>query len=76
MFIKIHEVSKDNSLESILENMSNSTREWELRAARGECGWICSSCCVSDVNGMPDVCFHGQEWCTKIIARNKQLASQ
>jgi len=62
---------KDESLSETIEEMNRVTREWELRAARGECGWICASCCVSFHEGMPDECVHGQEFCTKIIERNK-----
>ena len=61
-------------LPEYLEGMNKTTREWTLQAARGECGWICSDCCCSDPNGMPDECFHGHHGCTAIIQRDKRLA--
>ena len=57
-----------------VESMNQATREWTSQAARGECGWICSDCCCSDPNGMPDECFHGHDACTAIIQRDKALA--
>lgn len=54
--------------------MNDEMRGWTDRAARGECGWICSDCCCSDPKGMPDECFHGHEACTAIIRRDKGMA--
>lgn len=56
-----------------MKESSEQLRKWTQSAARGECGWICSSCCCEDKSGMPDECFHGQEWCTKIIKRDKGI---
>lgn len=57
-----------------LEAMDKITNEWTERAARGECGWICSDCCGSFPDGMPDTCAHGIQRCTEIIARDKKHA--
>ncbi|EMO4357147.1 hypothetical protein APA66_24435 [Pseudomonas aeruginosa] len=57
-----------------IEGMNKATAEWTDRAARGECGWICSDCCCSDPKGMPDECFHGHASCTAIIKRDKMRA--
>ena len=54
-----------------LEAMNKVTNEWTMQAARGECAWICSDCCISFPDGMPDACVHGSQWCTDIIARDK-----
>ena len=48
--------------------------DYTMKAARGECAWICSSCCGSDQRGMPDECFGGVQWCTDIITRDKLAA--
>lgn len=63
----------ENNDETI-EIMNKTTREWTMKAARGECGWICSDCSVSFGDGMPDECLHKYEGCTKIIQRDKALA--
>ena len=47
------------------------TDEWTMRAARGECAWVCSDCCMSFPDGIPDACAHGIQQCTNIIARDK-----
>ena len=54
-----------------IEAMNTITREWTDQAARGECGWICSDCCISFPEGMPDECPHGHQKCTDIIKRDK-----
>lgn len=59
-----------------LDELNRVTHEWELRAARGECAWICSSCCVTFQEGMPDACAHGQAECTQIITANKAEANK
>jgi hypothetical protein len=73
MELKVTVMHADDLPEYISE-MDKTTREWTMRAARGECGWICSDCCSSDDKGMPDACFHGSQWCTDIIKRDKLLA--
>lgn len=67
-------VGDDKSLADAISHMDRVTREWEMRAARGECGWICSSCCDSYPKGMPDACGHGHQECTDIIQRDKRNA--
>lgn len=54
--------------------MDEVTREWEAKAARGECSWVCSDCCVTFTAGMPDECPHGDKRCTDIIKRDKEEA--
>ena len=58
-----------------ISGMDKATREWTAKAARGECGWICSDCCMSDPKGMPDECFHINPRCTEIIQRDKREAT-
>jgi hypothetical protein len=68
-------VTKDgDSLDATVEHMNRVTQDWTLRAARGECGWICADCCVSFPAGMPDACEHGHQACTDIIQRDKREA--
>lgn len=80
MFIKITAVEADSheeiqeKLKDVFSAMDIATREWEMQAARGECGWICADCCGSDPRGMPDECMHGQQRCTDIITRDKKAA--
>jgi hypothetical protein len=71
--IKVTEMPA-HKLEAHMAESSRQMREWTARAARGECGWICSDCCCSDPNGMPDKCFHGIQRCTNIITRDKMRA--
>lgn len=59
---------------SALDAATEMTRDWENRAARGECGWICPDCCCSFPGGMPDKCEYGHQGCTDIIQRDKQNA--
>lgn len=66
----------EEELEPFLKSLSEDTRNWELRAARGEAPWICSSCCCGSADGMPDKCYHGLPECDNIINRNKQDAMQ
>lgn len=63
-----------NKLDNHIEGMNKSMQEWTAKAARGECGWICSDCCMSDPKGMPDECFHINPRCTEIIQRDKHEA--
>jgi hypothetical protein len=62
----------DEDFAKTLAAMDKATNEWEARAARGECGWICSSCCISFPEGMPDECNHGDAGCTEIIVSWKE----
>ena len=59
------------ALEDQISLMDKLTSEWTMRAARGECAWICSDCCMSFPGGIPDVCGHDSQRCTDIIARDK-----
>lgn len=61
-------------LDEHISAMDKATREWTLQAARGECGWVCSDCCYSWPEGMPDKCPHGLVACTSIIKRDKMRA--
>lgn len=62
------------ALENQISLMGKLTNEWTMRAARGECAWICSDCCMSFPDGMPDACAHDNQQCTNIIARDKDAA--
>lgn len=57
------------------DGLNKATREWEMRAARGECGWVCADCCCTFPKGMPDACEHGHQYCTDIIQRDKREAA-
>lgn len=57
-----------------ISDMDRVTREWTDQAARGECGWVCSDCCCTFNDGMPDECAHGLQACTDIIVRDKRNA--
>ena len=57
-----------------IEGMNKATRDWTEQAARGECAWICSDCCLSFSEGMPDQCGVDDPRCTEIIARDKREA--
>ena len=61
-------------LDAVIARMNKVTHEWTMRAARGECGWICSDCCASFPDGMPDACEWGHQSCTDIIQRDKITA--
>lgn len=80
MFVKITTVEADTpqqiqeELKDVFAVMDQQMRDWTMKAARGECAWLCSDCCCGDNAGMPDECIHGQEWCTQIIQRDKQQA--
>lgn len=75
MIIKITEIPA-SELDSHISSMDKATREWTNQAARGECGWICSDCCMSDPKGMPDACLCDDARCSEIIKRDKHLAMQ
>ena len=66
----------EKDLPAHIEAMNKETRDWTAQAARGECGWICSDCCMSDPKGMPDECFCDDPRCTEIIQRDKREAMQ
>lgn len=57
-----------------IEIMDQTTTEWMMQAARGECGWVCPDCCLSFPEGMPDACPHGHQECTDLNKRDKQAA--
>ena len=65
----------DETLGATIDAMNKATREWTAKAARGECGWICSDCCCSFPEGMPDECANGDQRCTDIIKRDKVEAA-
>ena len=56
---------------ALLEHMNKTTQDWTMKAARGECPWVCADCCVTFSSGMPDACVHGHQGCTDIITRDK-----
>ncbi len=60
-----------NEIDKALEHMNTITREWNNKAARGECDWVCADCGCSFPGGMPDECAHGYQGCTEIIKRDK-----
>ena len=64
----------DDNLSKMISAMDKHTREWEMRAARGECSWVCADCCCTFAEGMPDACTHGIQACTDIIKRDKANA--
>ncbi|MFA7287137.1 MAG: hypothetical protein WC052_05745 [Patescibacteria group bacterium] len=72
-FVKVTAVPAEK-FDVFVEEMNHGMRQWTDQAARGECPWVCSDCCCSDVKGMPDACFHGNAWCTRIIQRDKREA--
>lgn len=61
-------------LKDVFASMDAATHAWEMKAARGECGWICADCCASFNEGMPDACAWDHQYCTDIIARDKKRA--
>lgn len=72
-FLKVTAIPA-NKLDAHIDEMSQAMRDHTDRAARGECGWICSDCCCVFPKGMPDECQHGNQWCTEIIQRDKREA--
>jgi hypothetical protein len=66
--------SSGETLEQHIQALDKATSEWTLRAARGECSWVCADCCVVFPDGMPDACEHGHQGCTDIIQRDKRDA--
>lgn len=69
IFVKA--VTPDSPLEEVLPALDSYMHNWTDKAARGECGWICSDCGDSYPKGMPDGCGHGDARCTAIILRDK-----
>lgn len=67
-------VSDSESVDKVIHFMDRITNDWTNRAARGECEWICASCCQSFSEGMPDACAYGHQSCTDIITRDKAAA--
>lgn len=63
--------AKGKALEDQISLMDKLTNDWTMRAARGECSWICAGCCCTFPDGMPDACAHGDQGCTDIITRDK-----
>lgn len=57
-----------------LASLDQQTREWEMKAARGECPWVCADCSVTFPLGMPSSCEYGHQSCTDIIQRDLRAA--
>ena len=74
MEINVYTADTPEELGNVLDKMNKSMMGWTTRAARGECGWICSDCGCSFQSGMPDECAHGYQRCTEIIKRDKLRA--
>lgn len=74
MGILIVTTGSDEEVAEAFSSMTAITNTWTDQAARGECGWICSDCCIGFPEGMPDACAHGDERCTRIIERDKANA--
>ena len=72
--IGIHISTMGNNPEKLFSVMDSIFNDMTEKAARGECAWICSDCCCSFDDGMPDVCVHGDARCTEIIQRDKAAA--
>lgn len=68
------EEEKQEKLKVVFAGMNEVMRDYTMRAARGECSWICASCSCSEQSGMPDECMHGHQDCTDIITRDKKAA--
>lgn len=60
--------------EATIEDLNKSTRDWTMKAARGECAWVCADCGCSFQDGMPDECAYKNQQCTDIIKRDKAEA--
>lgn len=66
----------DEEVSDVLAAMNKITQDLTLRAARGECSWICADCGMTFPEGMPDACAHGLQSCTDIIRRDKAEAAE
>lgn len=64
----------EGDLAETINEIDRLTNEWTAKAARGECAWICSDCCCTFSEGMPNECAHGHQSCTDIIQRDKENA--
>lgn len=64
----------NKDLSKTLKVMNKATNEWTMKAARGECAWVCSDCGCSFPSGMPDTCEYDDQRCTDIIQRDKKDA--
>lgn len=56
--------------QSVISAMDKMTNDWFSAAARGECGWICPDCCMSDHKGMPAFCMCGSPGCDRLLVRD------
>jgi hypothetical protein len=59
----------------VIEVMDKLTKDWTMRAAKGECAWVCADCCASFPEGMPDECLYDNERCNRILKRDKDEAN-
>ncbi len=73
IFVAVDDTGSEMS--GILSEMDKITNEWTMKAARGECSWVCSDCCSVVAEGMPDTCVHDIQRCTDIIQRDKKHAT-
>ena len=71
MFPGIFIAPAGDDLQDTLSAMDAAMQKWTMRAARGECTWVCADCCCTFPDGMPDACVHGIQGCTDIITRDK-----
>lgn len=67
---------EDQKLDSTFKEIDAALKDWEHRAARGECLWICADCCVTFPKGMPEACIHDIQECTDIIRSHKKEAQK
>jgi len=65
-----------NPTDEQISQLDTAMQQWTLKAARGECSWICADCSMTFPDGMPDQCEHGHQGCTDIIKRDKEVASK
>lgn len=73
--IGVHITNGDPSKET-MSAMDKLYNDWNAKAARGECEWICSDCCTPFPDGMPDEFCYGHKSCTDIIKRDKAAATK
>ncbi len=72
----VRKVKPGQTIEQVMNEAVEETRTWMSKAARGECAWICSDCCMTFQEGMPDKCPHGHDQCTRILKRDKEEAKK
>lgn len=65
-----------NPTDEQVASIESGIRAWELKAARGECSWICGYCSQTFYEGMPNACPWGHQSCTDIIQRDKEEANR